>query len=88
MTDRATWPDDLDECHRMLAQIQARCALLEQKHLFDLDSILPPGIAPGNPEASSADGSGFLQADASSGYAPILHNSAGHIIEVACGQFA
>jgi transposase len=115
MTDLAAYPDDLDECHRLLARIQAQCALLEQKqqawckqeqlyadlqkahqqtttdllklredyddvlhqlellrrwafgarrervvddprqkHLFDLDSILPPGIAAPNPDELSA----------------------------------
>jgi transposase len=114
MTDRAAYPDDLDECHRLLARLQAQCALHEQKlrawdereqryaelqkshqqtsadllklredyqdvlhqlqllrrwafgarrerfvddprqkHLFDLDSILPPSIAAPNSEASS-----------------------------------
>jgi hypothetical protein len=31
MTDRAAYPDDLDECHRLLARLQAQCALHEQK---------------------------------------------------------
>ena len=114
MTDRAAYPDDLDECHRLLARLQAQCALHEQKlrawdereqryaelqkshqqtsadllklredyqdvlhqlqllrrwafgarrerfvddprqkHLFDLDSVLPPSIAAPNSEASS-----------------------------------
>ena len=114
MTDRAAYPDDLDECHRLLERLQAQCALHEQKlrawdereqryaelqkshqqtsadllklredyqdvlhqlqllrrwafgarrerfvddprqkHLFDLDSILPPSIAAPNSEASS-----------------------------------
>jgi len=105
MTDRIAYPDDLDECHRMLARIEAQCAQIEQKHretttellklrenyqdvfeqlqllkrwaygarrervvdvpgqkhLFDLDSILPPGIAAPNPEASSTSESGTEQ---------------------------
>jgi hypothetical protein len=31
MTDRAAYPDNLDECHRLLARLQAQCALHEQK---------------------------------------------------------
>jgi hypothetical protein len=115
MTDLAAYPDDLDECHRLLARFQAQFAVLEQKqqawceqerlyadlqkahqqtttdllklredygevlhqlellrrwafgarrervvddprqkHLFELDSILPPAIASPNPDESSA----------------------------------